>query len=400
MVVAGPVCGRTCNMPLPIAQIICQAVVRRGLISFAELMDLALYHPEHGYYVQPKARTGKAGDFLTNVSVGAVYGQVLADQFVAMHAALGSPSQFTIFEQGTEDGRLARDILERLQETAPTAYAAADYLIVEPHPAKQRVQRDQLKAFGSKVEWASSLDRVQPFTGVVHAHELVDAFPVHLVEHSAGSWRELGVAYREGRLAYAPLPELTPGLASQLERVPTPSDGRPYRTEVNLAALAWIRDVSRVLTRGFVLILDYGYPRDLYYAPHRYNGTLTCYHHHQKDHDPLRSLGEKDITAHVDFTSLAETAAVAGLEVAGFTDQHHFMVGAAEERLRRLGPDPTPRPGAGDTKFLRGLQTLLHPAHLGTVFRYLLLTRPRLPPPPGFKYGREPRRELGLEAAG
>jgi SAM-dependent MidA family methyltransferase len=388
-------------MALPITQLIRDEVARRGVIRFTELMDLALYHPEHGYYLQPKTRTGKAGDFFTNVSVGNVYGQLLADQFAAMHQILGAPPQFTILEQGAEDGQLALDILERLSQAAPRTYSAVTYLVVEPHRSRQRTQQDRLAAFGSTVTWANQLDEVRPFTGVAHAHELVDAFPVHLVEHQyPDGWRELGVTLECGRLAYASLPELAPALAAHLKRIPTPPPGPAYRTEVNLAALDWLRDIARVLDRGFVLVLDYGYPRDLYYAPHRREGTLSCYHRHRRDHDPLSALGEKDITAHVDFTSLAEAGIMAGLELAGFTDQHHFMVGAAEKRLQELsGIAAETGPRGHDARFLRQLQTLLHPAHLGTAFRYLLLTRPRLPVPAGFKYGRDPRRELGIEDA-
>ncbi|MBV9490360.1 MAG: SAM-dependent methyltransferase [Verrucomicrobia bacterium] len=383
-------------MPSPVAQIIRDEVTRRGLIPFAEFMSLALYHPEHGYYVRPEVRIGRAGDFFTNVSVGAVYGQILADQVAAMHRILGMPEQFTILEQGTEDGRLARDILERLNEAAPRTYAATTYLLIEPHASLRSVQQDQLAAFRPKVAWADAPAEVRPFTGVVLAHELLDAFPVHLVEWRAGAWQELGVTLEGNRLAYAPLPELAPELAAQLQCIPAPPpDAPPYRTEVNLAALGWIRSISRILTRGFVLIIDYGYPRQAYYAPHRSQGTLSCYRRHRRDHDPLGAPGEKDITAHVDFTSLAETGARCGLEVAGFTDQHHFIVGAAERRLSELAPGTTS--GRAQPKSLRGLQTLLHPAHLGTVFRYLVFTRPRLPLPDGFRYGRDPRRELGLE---
>lgn len=385
-------------MAFPIAQFIRDELARRGVIRFTALMDLALYHPGHGYYLQPEIRTGKAGDFFTNVSVGSVYGQLLADQFAAMHQLLGAPAQFTILEQGAEDGQLASDILEHLSQAAPQTCSAVTYLVVEPHRSKQRVQQDRLAAFGSRVTWVSRLDEVRPFTGVAHAHELVDAFPVHLVEHQhPAGWRELGVALDGDRLVYAPLPELAPELAAHLKRIPIPPPGPPYRTEVNLAALGWIRDLARVLDRGFVLILDYGYPRDLYYAPHRREGTLSCYRRHRRDHDPLSALGEKDITAHVDFTSLAEAGVTAGLEVAGFTDQHHFMVGAAEKRLRELSDvTRTGGPAGHDARFLRELQTLLHPAHLGTAFHYLLFTRPALPAPAGFKYARDPRRELGL----
>lgn len=388
-------------MTRPITRLIRDEIARRGVIRFAELMDLALYHPEHGYYLQPKTRTGKAGDFFTNVSVGSVYGQLLADQFAAMHQILGAPPRFTILEQGAEDGQLAFDILERLKQTAPQAYSATIYLVIEPHRAKQGAQQDRLAAFHSRVAWLSKLEEVRPFTGVAHAHELVDAFPVHLVEHHADGWHELGVKMEDDRLIYTPLPELAPELAAHLRRIPAPPPRTVYRTEVNLAALGWIQDIARVLHRGFVLVLDYGYPRDAYYAPHRREGTLSCYRRHQRDHDPLSALGEKDITAHVDFTSLAEAGITAGLELAGFTDQHHFMVGAAEKRLQELSgfTAATSGPQGRDARFLRELQTLLHPAHLGAAFRYLLLTRPQLPVPPCFKYGRDPRRELGIENA-
>ncbi|MBV8898850.1 MAG: SAM-dependent methyltransferase, partial [Verrucomicrobia bacterium] len=139
---------------LPIARLIHDEVACRGVIRFTELMELALYHPEHGYYLRPKTRTGKAGDFFTNVSVGNVYGQLLADQFAAMHRILGAPSRFTILEQGAEDGQLALDILERLNQAAPQTYSAVTYLLVEPHRSKQRAQQDRLAAFGSKVAWA------------------------------------------------------------------------------------------------------------------------------------------------------------------------------------------------------------------------------------------------------
>jgi SAM-dependent MidA family methyltransferase len=172
----------------------------------------------------------------------------------------------------------------------------------------------------------------------------------------------------------------------------------PYLTEINLNSRRWIKEIKSSLDQGFILIVDYGYPRDEYYKPDRTEGTLACYSRHRRSFDPLANPGEKDITAHVDFTFLAKSAEEANLHVGGYTDQHHFMVGATESYLRQVEQEI----GAGGMRprhaqFLRRWKALMHPGNMGMAFKYLLLsTDEGLRNPSGFKYAREPRRALGL----
>ena len=172
----------------------------------------------------------------------------------------------------------------------------------------------------------------------------------------------------------------------------------PYRTEVNLAASRWIQAVGTKLRIGFVLIVDYGYSRDEYYSPERTEGTLSCYSRHRRTFNPFERPGEIDITSHVDFTSLVEAAGQENLRLAGYTDQHHFMVGAAEPRLRALERAVEEQGGLtrAQSTFLGAYRTLMHPGSMGMAFKFLLLTKglseqARLS---GFRYASDPRKSL------
>ena len=192
-------------------------------------------------------------------------------------------------------------------------------------------------------------------------------------------------------------PILSPGLADALKKLPSPVN-TPYRTEVNLGGVRWIGEIGSRLQNGFVLMVDYGYSRDEYYKPERTGGTLACYSRHRRSFNPLENPGGVDMTAHADFTSLAESAERAGLHVAGYTDQHHFMVGATESYLLQIERE-NGRSGLQPYhhRFLGKLKTLMHPANMGMAFKYLLLaTSTELRAPSGFKYAREPRQALGL----
>ena len=171
-----------------------------------------------------------------------------------------------------------------------------------------------------------------------------------------------------------------------------------YRTEINLAASRWIQTVGVKLRNGFVLIVDYGYSRDEYYRPERIEGTLSCYSRHRRTYDPFERPGEIDITAHVDFTSLAEAAEKANLHLAGYTDQHHFMVGAAESRLRALEQAVEVQGGLtrAHSAFLGAYRTLMHPGNMGMAFKFLLLTKGlgEQAQLSGFRYAPDPRKSL------
>ena len=384
----------------PLVSLIREHLQRHGPVPFPWFMDQALYHPEYGYYTSPRLRIGRKGDYYTNVSVGRLYGQLLASQLIEMWKLLGSPSCFTIVEEGAEDGQLAMDILSAIREESVEADECIRYTILEPIPGKRLQQRARFEpAFleNEKLTWLNGLSDLEGVTGAFISNELVDAMPVHLVAYRDAEWSELLVDISGADFGFVPAKVTAPDLIEALDKLPLPVTS-PYRTEVNLAARRWIQAVGTSLERGFVLIVDYGFPRDEYYKPERTTGTLSCYSRHRRSYNPLERPGEIDITAHVDFTSLAEAAAKASLNVAGYADQHHFMVGAAESRLLALEravekEGLTPARAA----FLGPYRTLMHPGTMGTAFKFLLLTkgldaRPLLS---GFKYAADPWKSLG-----
>jgi SAM-dependent MidA family methyltransferase len=383
--------------PLQLVALIRDRIRRHGPVPFPWFMEQALYHPQFGYYTSPRLRIGRRGDYYTNVSVGRLYGQLLASQLIEMWKLLGSPSCFTIVEQGAEEGRLALDILSAIAQESIEAAECVHYAILEPVPGKQQQQRASFEgAFLDKVTWLTGLNDLKSVTGAFISNELVDAMPVHLVEYRNGAWSELLVDISRQDFCFIPSKIESSELAKALEKLPLPAASL-YRTEVNLVALRWVRGVSKKLARGFVLIVDYGFPRHEYYKPERTEGTLSCYSRHRRSYDPLVRPGEIDITAHVEFTSLAEAAEQASLKVAGYTDQHHFMVGAAESRLLAL--EKVVETGGlmpAHAAFLAQYRTLMHPGTMGMAFKYLLLAKgiDGLPELSGFKYAAHPWQSL------
>jgi SAM-dependent MidA family methyltransferase len=379
----------------PLVALIRDYIQQYGPAPFSWFMEQALYHPEFGYYTAPRVRIGRTGDYYTNVSVGPVYGQLLASQLLEMWNILDRPAHFTIVEQGAEDGQLACDILTALLDESPEACECIHYVIVEPVLRNQRQQWATLEKNGSlltRATWRNFLSDLEPVTGAFISNELIDAMPVRIVEFHDDGWLELLVGMTGDEFCFVPAKIETPELSQAVSRIPVPPIV-PYRTEINLAAAHWARAVSASLECGFVLAVDYGYPRNEFYKPERTNGTLSCYSRHRRSDKPLAQPGEIDITAHVDFTALAESAEQAALKVTGYTDQHHFMVGAAESRLLALERSVvSARLSPAQSKFLRSYRTLMHPANMGMAFKYLLLTKgldccPKLS---GYKYAADP----------
>jgi len=379
--------------PSPLADLIRHHIRSDGPLSFSGYMEQALYHPAHGYYNSVRHRIGRKGDFYTNVSVGNLYGQLLASQLIEMWIHLDRPARFTIVEEGAEDGHLALDILSALPEASRDAAAAIHYTIVEPLAQKQQRQRARLEAsFPGKVAWSPAIAELASVTGAFISNELVDAMPVDIIEHRNGAWSELLVTLSGNDFRFARAAITRQELAEAVQRIPLPLPS-PYRTEIRLAAAHWIQSLSTKLNRGFVLVVDYGYSRREYYKPERAKGTLSCYSRHRRSDNPFERPGEIDITSHVDFTALAEAAARSGLTLAGYTDQHHFMVGAAEARLLALEKTAEQEGArAARTAFLRPYLTLMHPGHMGLAFKYLLLSKGLKSQPQltGFKFASSP----------
>lgn len=351
-------------------------ITSSGPIPFARFMEIALYDPADGYYTSGRARIGRQGDFFTNVSVGPLFGRILAGQFREMWQNLGEPENFFLIEQGAHDGQFAADVLTHLRPGLPLTY-----LIVEPSPALRARQEATLAAVRDQVTWVEGLEAIPPCDGVHFSHELLDAFPFHLLRSEDGIWQELHVNTGNEGFVFQSVPP-----SVDVSTLPARSDHTVI--ELRPAVAAWVRALARTLRRGYVLTVDYGYPRRELFAPHRRDGTFACHRNHRRDALPLEDPGEKDITAHVDFTSVAEAAAAHGFRLEGFTDQHHFLMGAAESLLRSLEGPPTP----DSQKTLRTLQALLHPENLGTRFHYLALAQgiPEGQTLSGFRHARDP----------
>jgi SAM-dependent MidA family methyltransferase len=373
----------------PFAARLADEIAAHGPLRFDAYMARALFDPTDGYYAAGRARIGRDGDFYTNVSVGRMFGRVIAAQAAEIWEHLDRPATFDFVEQGANDGRLAADVLDALVGDHPDCARAMRVTLVEPFAALAEVQRVTLAPHADRVRWVATLEELPPFTGVHFTNEYPDALPVRLFVRHGTSWRERHVSVSRGALAFEDLPCFEPPSI-------LPADApEGYLAETRPAAAEWITAVADKLERGAMLAVDYGYPREQLYAPWRAAGTLSGYRAHRRDDDPLESPGEKDLTAHVDFTDLAAAGLAAGLDLAGFTDQYHFLVGAATPLL--LAMEMAPASPARDAD-LRALKTLLHPETMGTQFKYLALTRGLDPAIPlaGFRHARPAGPALGL----
>jgi len=367
-------------------QIVQEITSSGGYISFRRFMELALYDPIDGYYASGKAILGKNGDFFTSVSVGAIYGRILASVCREVWEILGQPEEFIIVEQGANDGSMAHDILGFIGASEDSFARSINYLIVEPFEVNASRQRKKL-CDHHKVSWLSSVADLPPFTGIHLSNELLDAFPVHSLRWNGKNWEEESVGQVDDELTWVVHPIACQALASLAKELPSDLPAG-FRVEVNPGLTPWLNVIFEKLRRGLVLTVDYGQAGVDRYAPHRADGTLLAYKDHRRFTDLFKSPGDHDITAQVDFTALARSARKIGFEILGYNDQHHFLVGAAESWLRTLG-DLTPK--SDDSRSdLRSLQMLLNPATMGMQFKAIGLGKklPAKKPLSCFKYQR------------
>ena len=348
-------------------------ITRNGPIPFVRFMELALYHPQYGYYMrQPVGanheRIGWSGDFYTSSDVHPILSRAIAAQARQMDKLLGYPTPFTIIEVGAGKGFLARDCLAAIHADQDDFASRVRYVLIERSPAMRELQRQNLAPWRSKpglVTWVEGLDGLVPqsVTGLFFSNELIDAFPVHRIQVTAGQTEELCVDYRDGRFVDCLKPLSTAALVQYLQQLNTTwLEG--YRTEVNLQAMDWMEQVARRMDRGFVLTIDYGHTAQDLYGPERKDGTFLCYFQQQTNEDPFIRVGEQDMTAHVDFSSLAAVGEKQGLHVTGFTNQISFLMGlGVEEMIGELDPE---------SPEFRAAIHLLKPDGMGTTFKVLV----------------------------
>lgn len=330
-----------------------------GRLTFAQVMEMALYHPEHGYYGAGPRRIGRQGDFFTSVSVGPLFGRLLAMRALQEWQALGEPEDFAIIEQGAHDGQLAEDVLSEIGDRQ------VRYIIVEPN---SKYREAQSKRLGDRVQWVESLVALQ--TGPQHAfffcNELPDAFPVHLVRWSGERWQELFV---DTTLQFVEGDVSSPELAEEVKHLPHDL-ATGHTLEINLAMLAWVRELAQTVFHGDVFIADYGLDAEEFYADARADGTIRRYKQHQMDGRILEDLGECDLTTHINYTRLIDEAARYGLRQREYDLQGRVLGRMATTWIQSLEGRPP------DAAMMRQFNSLTHPALMGRSFRCLILKKP------------------------
>jgi SAM-dependent MidA family methyltransferase len=337
-----------------LAERIARKIRENGPLGFDRFMAAALYDPQGGYYARAAGQVGRSGDFFTSVSVGPLFGRLLATHAAAAWREAGRPERWRIVELGAHDGRLAADLLDALPEIDAAAAAATEMVIIEPLEALAAAQRERL---GDRARIVTRADELDPRPGLLLANEVLDALPCHLVESTGNGWLEIGVGLDpRGGFVFQAL-----GPAGVLADALPP---RPagYRSEVRTGLTDLLRNLLPALSPARMLWIDYGYERDDYYAEGRREGTLRTFSKHRAGDDPLDAPGTRDISAHVDFTALREAVEACGGEVLRFESQGKFLTETARPWLLSLE-------GRTDvTAAVRQFQTLTHPAQMGGRF--------------------------------
>jgi SAM-dependent MidA family methyltransferase len=315
-----------------------------------------------------EGRIGWSGDFYTSSDVHPILARALAAQVRQIDEVMGHPDPFTVVEIGPGKGFLARDFLADCASNDGGLWSRLRYILIERSPAMRAAQERSLAPYRDRVEWISTLRDIPSgsLTGTILSNELVDAFPVHRLRMERGLPREIVVDVENEGFVEC-LQELTsPELARYLERLAavgvTLAEGST--AEINLLALEWMTDVAYALTRGVVITIDYGHTAQDLYAPERSGGTLLCYKDQLVSEDPYQQVGLQDMTAHVDFTSLAAAGEEAGLHVTGFTNQMSFLIGLGVESLIE-----TLEPGSEE---FQSIIHLLRPEGMGRTFKVLV----------------------------
>jgi SAM-dependent MidA family methyltransferase len=364
-----------------------------GWISFARYMELALYAPALGYYSAGSRKLGEGGDFVTAPEMSPLFARCMARQLMQMHGE----GLRNVLEIGAGSGALAADLL---LEMSALGCAPDAYCILELSADLRERQREQIarRAPGliERVRWLDVLPA--QFEGVVLANEVLDATPAHQVRSAGIDVEEVGVVQSN------PLSRMTgegggEGTASGL--VTLCSASRPtrgaladaaaliglppdYETEINLTARALVSSLARLLTRGVLLFIDYGFPAREFYHPQRASGTLMCHYRHHAHDDPFAFVGLQDITTHVDFSAVADAAIAGGATLAGYTTQANFLINCGITELLAQTPASDARAYA---PLAAQAQKLLSPAEMGELFKVIALVKNIDPPLLGFARG-------------
>lgn len=349
-------------------------ITRTGWMPFSRYMECALYAPGLGYYSGALQKFGHDGDFVTAPELTPLFGRSLARQLAEL-MALSAPH---LIEAGAGSGRLAADLLSELDRlgAAPQSYRILE-LSADLRARQQALIAAELPHLSARVSWLDSLP--DAFDGVVIGNEVLDAMPVERLRNAAGRIEQAGLALDpsgQPALDWQPAPA---ALADEARALGF-TDG--YDSEINFAARAWVAEWARRIGRGALLLIDYGFPQAEYYHPDRRSGTLMCHYRHHAHTDALWMPGLNDLTAHVDFTAVAQAAFDAGMSLAGYTSQANFLLNCGVLELLDRDAD-----ALGRAKQNAALNQLTSPAEMGELFKVICMTRDIDAPLTGFSRG-------------
>ncbi len=361
------------SLPLPSAEALAHSqqlkdlihsdiTLQGGWIPFSRFMELALYAPGLGYYSAGARKLGAEGDFITAPELSPLFGRTLARQ-VADIMAQSAP---LVLELGAGSGKLAVDVLEELEQMGqlPERYSILE-VSADLRERQQALLQQRLPHLIGRVHWLETLP--EQIDGVIIGNEVLDALPVHLVHWADARILEIGVAHQDEHFYFTErLPE-TPQLLEIAQQISVPDD---YVSEISLAARGLVKTLCERLHSGALLFVDYGFGAREYYHPQRNNGTLMCHYRHHTHDDPLFLPGLQDITAHVDFTAIAESAIDHGASLLGYTTQAHFLLNCG---ITDLMSEVSPESVREYLPLTAQIQKLTSPAEMGELFKVIAL---------------------------
>lgn len=339
-------------------------ISKQGPITFARFMELALYFPGLGYYSAGARKFGAEGDFVTAPEISPLYSRCIAKQCQQVLAELGGGD---ILEFGAGSGIMAVDLLTELvqQSCLPEHY----FILEVSADLKQRQQQllqQRLPEYYSHIQWLDAFPA--EFRGVMIANEVFDAMPVHKFKWQDGVVKEFYVDLQNNKFCWHIDKPSTPELVSKVNGLNI-NFTEGYESEINLTLESWLKSIGQVLTKGMLLIVDYGFVCNEYYHSDRDQGTLMCHFRHQAHDNPLLWPGIQDITAHVDFTAVAEAALLANLNVMGYVSQLHFLLNCGITEMAASKDQ--------QEQFVinQQIKRLILPSEMGELFKVMALTK-------------------------
>lgn len=356
---------------LALSEKIHQAIqLNEGWMSFADFMHSALYEPGLGYYSGGAKKFGFAGDFVTAPEISPLFAKTVANQVAQVIETLKNENiQGDVLELGAGTGRLAKDLLLALYDSE---IQIQHYFILEVSAYLRGVQREKLQAelpaeLFEKVVWLDTLPN--QFNGFILGNEVLDALPIHIVKKRKQGLFEVGVISDKSQFSFQEKPLKDAQLNQFVESLNLSEN---YSIEVCPAATGLIASLAEMLEKGALMMIDYGFSRAEYYHPQRHQGTLMCHYRHHAHDNPLLYLGLQDITAHVDFTRIAEAGVHAQLDLAGFTTQAQFLINAGIMKFLEEAA------GGKQENYLpvvAAAPKLLSPAEMGDLFKVIAFSK-------------------------